>query len=80
MIEIDHLNIHLPAGMERRAHRIARLVAAELAARPAAGDLQVASLRVEGVVASPRMSDQRDAARIAAAIRRSTPALGGEPC
>ncbi len=80
MIEIDHLTLHLPAGMERRAHRIARLVAADLASRTAARDLQMSSLRVDGVVVSPRMSDRRVAARIASAIRRSNPALGGEPC
>ena len=68
MIEIDRLRLHLPAGFERRAAGISRMVAEELARLPLAGEKRLETLRVPGVQASPGQSNRQVAARIASAI------------
>ena len=70
MIEIDRLRLYLPPGFAPRAPRIARLVADELARRPAAGGDR-AQLSVRGVTVTPALSDRRVATRIASAIHRA---------
>ncbi len=77
MIDITRLRLHLPAGFERRAARIARLVGDELARLPVASEVHADSLHVRGLEISPALSDRRAAARIASAIHRQAQAPQG---
>jgi hypothetical protein len=80
--EIGLLRIELPAGFERRAGRIARLVGEALAAQPdlagrrpdAAGP--IAHLAVPPMHVDPRRSDRAIAGHIAQSIRAALGAGG----
>ena len=70
MLRIDRLRIGLPAGMESRADRVARLVGEELAkTRPAAGG-RIESLALGRIEMPAGATDRQWAARIAGAIHQ----------
>jgi hypothetical protein len=68
MIAVDRLRISLPAGFERRAERIARLVAGELAALPVGASASLDRLAVPAVDLAHGASDAQVAGSIARAI------------
>lgn len=58
MIEIDRLDLRLPADFATRAARIAHLVAQALAQRHVDGHLELAALRLGTVQVDPRRPDR----------------------
>lgn len=77
-VDIDRLNLRLPAGYEARAEAIARRVGRELAGLSVAGDLHLASLEVPRVRLAGGETDAVIARRIARAVRgRITEAADG---
>ena len=68
MLNIDRLRLSLPAGYERRAERIGRLVADELASLQLAGDASFDRLSVPAVKIARGASDRQVAGAIAGAI------------
>lgn len=79
MITIDRLQLTLPPGFETRAGAVARRVAEELAALPAAGPLRRQRLSVPPLALEPSLGDREIARRIAAAIHGQLTQGGGEP-
>jgi len=73
MINIDRLQLHLPAGFEHRAGHIGRLVGEHLRRLRATDDATIASLRVRGVEAKTSLDDYRIAERIARAVHSALP-------
>jgi hypothetical protein len=73
MIGIDHLQIQLPAGFERRGEHIARLVADAIARIPHDSDLHFHSIRVDGNAVDPGLSDQSLAVWISRAVLQRIP-------
>ncbi len=78
MLVIDRLRISLPPGFEHRAENVARLVAAELAASPLAGDRRVDRLEVPAVEIGAGAGDRQVAGQVASAIHHQLrPGNGG---
>ena len=65
---IDHLNIRLPQGLEKRAGGIARNLGEQLARLPfsTVNNLEIASLAISGITVSGGETDAVIAARISA--------------
>jgi hypothetical protein len=82
MLEIERLQLQLPTGFERRAPRISRLVAEQLALRGVSDSRRIERLRAGPVRVSSSDSDRRVAAAIARAIHGAidaAPPGGSEP-
>jgi len=79
MLRIDRLRLSLPAGFERRAGRIARLLGDELAALPlAAGEVRLDRLALPPVDVARGASDRQVAGAVAAAVAAGlNPGRGG---
>jgi hypothetical protein len=77
MIRIDRLRLTLPAGFERRAHRIARQVGAALADAPPAAPFEAAAVRVQLGALAPGRSDRAIAAALARGVRGAVTARKG---
>lgn len=69
MLTIERLRLHLPEGFEHRSHRIARLLADELAIIPLESDGRLERLSVSVVPVYPGCSDHQVARSIAKAIQ-----------
>lgn len=69
---IDHLNIRLPQGLEKRAGGIARNLGEQLARLPfsTVENLEIASLAISGITVSGGETDAVIAGRIALAIHQ----------
>jgi hypothetical protein len=79
VLRIDRLQLRLPGEYQAHAHRIARLVARELAAMPVetAGDFD--RLAVPPIVVAPGMGSRVVAKQIAVAVKGRLKAMQGRP-
>lgn len=68
MLTIDHLSLHLPAGLEARAEPIARQVAEALSHLPFTHSRRLEGLAVPRTGIAPGSSDAQIARSIATAI------------
>jgi len=68
MIDIGRLRLQLPAGFERRAPRIARLVGDALSRHVVSGQHQLDRLKIGPLYLDQGQSDHQVAERIAGAI------------
>ncbi len=81
MLEIDRLRLQLPAGFERRAPRISRLLAEHLAQSQQTRNLSLQRLRAGPIRVAAGDSDRQVARAIARSIEgaiAAQPATGGE--
>jgi len=70
MLKIDHLRLRLPAGYEKQASTIARLVAQELGRLPVEHSAQIEHLAVSQINIQGRQTDKQLAAGIARSIHQ----------
>lgn len=80
MLTIDRFCLHLPAKCRSRAHRIARMVADELALLPAGSDARIDRMSVLPITIAPGAGDRQIARQIATAVKTHLNGKGtGEP-
>ena len=70
MLKIDYLRLHLPAGYEKQASSIARLVAKELGGLPVEHAARIEHLTVPQIKIQGERTDKELAAGIARSIHR----------
>jgi hypothetical protein len=76
MWSIERLRLELPAGYEHRADRIAQLLARELEAVAAPGDVRLDELRLPPIEIDPAAGDSEIAWRIARGMVQSLAGAG----
>jgi hypothetical protein len=79
MLTIDRLRLHLPGDCRDRAHRIARMVANDLALLPVGNDTKIDRVSVPPITVAPGTADRQIARQIATAVRTRLNGKGKAP-